>query len=69
MYPLDTVCLKFKMVLKFNAENLFVCELKTQYNLPDTENCVKFVCECSIVHAFRVNDKFLGTPAMQNEYG
>jgi hypothetical protein len=59
--------IKNTYVHKLTDENLFVSDLKEQYNFPETENLKKIMCEYTTVHASRFNDEFLRTPAMQND--
>jgi hypothetical protein len=54
-------------VYKLVDEPLFVADLKNQYNLPDTENYVKFLSMYTAEHMSRFNVKFLETPAMRND--
>jgi hypothetical protein len=43
--------------------------LKDRFNLPETENYVKFVSSYQKDHENRFNGKFLETPAMQDNVG
>ena len=54
-------------VYRLAEEALFVEELKTQYNLPPTENYDKFLTGYKSEHETRFNAKFLDTPAMRND--
>jgi hypothetical protein len=55
------------MYTSFVEEGLFVTDLKDRFSLSETDNYVIFVSTYQQEHDNRFNEKFLETPAMQND--